>query len=483
MRHGGTIAMRSRAKNAILRPFGLRSDSLLMSRITSFLYTRRRSLIGLLVIPLVLVIGAVLAVVIVSPRLTPYLEGPDFRAELDKQTSKGLHFEGMYAPIRRTGFDTAQTDGFRAKAGIKAMKSLDASGVEAKFNPWGVLLRRWQLDYVRIKKGTVEIQTYEPKPDNKPPKPWYSIFLPSHVYLREVTCDDADVTWRIQEKPGGIFGTQLKILPYGRDFEYFAEGGVMRTGGITQELDVREIHMVITKQILELYAMNLAPRDRKSGSISVTGRMGMRDEKHIDMNLVFADLPIGQWLPADIRENARGTATGELHWTGDEQTLEASSGTGHVSISDGKLIELPAMEVIAAAAAKSSLKTIILNRANLAFRWKYPRIEIHEIEVSGDGKLSLLGSLEINQDSLSGTLDLGIAPEYLEWLPKASETIFTREADGLIWTKVQLSGTLQNPQEDLTPRLATALKRDPAAAAGMFLRGAGQWIENKLKGK
>jgi hypothetical protein len=211
--------------------------------------------------------------------------------------------------------------------------------------------------------------------------------------------------------------------------------------------------------------------------------MGMRDEKHIDMHLSFADMPIAPWLPVEIRAGARGNATGELHWTGEEQTLEASSGTGHISVSDGKLIELPAMEMIAAAAASNSLETIVLTRANLAFRWKYPDFEVYQLELSGDGKLAVSGSIELNKEALTGTLDFGIAPQYMDWLPKARESIFTREADGLIWTQVRLSGTLQNPTEDLTPRLAQALKQDPAAAAKMFLRGAGQWIENKLKGE
>src|SRR5205814_7831249 len=46
------------------------------------------------------------------------------------------------------------------------------------FNPWGVFLRRWQLDDVRIDSGEVEIQTYTPKPEPSPAKPWFHIFLP-----------------------------------------------------------------------------------------------------------------------------------------------------------------------------------------------------------------------------------------------------------------------------------------------------------------
>ena len=93
------------------------------------------------------------------------------------------------------------------------MTSLDASGVTAKFNPWGVFLRRWQLDEVHIGTGEVGIQTYEPKPEPSPSKPWYHIFLPDRVYLRRVWSEPADVTWRFREERAGFFQTYLLITP------------------------------------------------------------------------------------------------------------------------------------------------------------------------------------------------------------------------------------------------------------------------------
>ena len=44
------------------------------------------------------------AVALVNPQLTRYVESREFREELDKQTSKGLHFEGRYKAIRRRAF-------------------------------------------------------------------------------------------------------------------------------------------------------------------------------------------------------------------------------------------------------------------------------------------------------------------------------------------------------------------------------------------
>ena len=65
--------------------------------------SRNGRLIRTGVIGLVLIAG-VLAIALFNPRLTRYVENDAFRAELEKQTAKGLHFpSGKYGPIRRTG--------------------------------------------------------------------------------------------------------------------------------------------------------------------------------------------------------------------------------------------------------------------------------------------------------------------------------------------------------------------------------------------
>jgi hypothetical protein len=127
------------------------------------------------------------AIALVNPRLTRYVESDAFRAEMEKETAKGLHFPaGTYSPIRRTGFLSVESEGFRAENGRKALATLDAHRTTARFNPLGVFLRRWQLDQVHMDGREVGIQTHEPKPEPAPTKSWYHVFLPQRVYLGKV---------------------------------------------------------------------------------------------------------------------------------------------------------------------------------------------------------------------------------------------------------------------------------------------------------
>lgn len=424
-----------------------------------------------------LVAGAILGVTLLNRRLTAFVESEAFRRELDKQTSKGLHFQGHYDTIRRTGLLTVRTDGFTGKEGVKAIKTISTGEVDAKFNPSGIFLRRWQLDYIRIPAGKAEIQTYEPKPDNKPPKPWYSI-LPDHVYLKEVVCDATDVTWQLRGREAGFFQTRLLITPYGRDFEYRASGGVMKTG-MVPDLTLRQTHLVITKELLTLHELELAPSPKSDGRIRVKGQAGMRDDKRVSAEMKFSGVPVDPWVPKAWASLFQGVASGDVMWQGGDMTMETSSGQGAFRIEGGRVAGAPFLDEAAAVTGRKSMEEIKLSRCSLEFAWKYPRAEVKQIDIEAEGVFRLQGAVVIENKRLGGTLQFGATPKYLEWLPKA-ERVFARQRDGYLWTTVNLAGTLDEPKEDLSPRVAELLKKSPGAAIGIFIRRVGEWFGKAL---
>jgi hypothetical protein len=117
-------------------------------------------------------------VVFFSPLLTHCIESDGFRVAMENETVKGLHFpSGRYAPIRRSDSLTAQSENFQASNGERALKSLNAHGISARFNPWGMFLRQWRFSDVHVRSGDVEIQIYEANPEAIEPKPWFAIFF------------------------------------------------------------------------------------------------------------------------------------------------------------------------------------------------------------------------------------------------------------------------------------------------------------------
>ena len=412
--------------------------------------------------------------------LTRYVESDGFRQMVEKETAKGLHFPGgKYRPIRRTGLVTAESEGFEATNGKKAMRSIEAHNVAARFNPLGVLLRRWQLDLVRIRSGEVEIQIYEPRVEPAPAKPWFAIFLPNRVYLKRIETETANVTWRFRGERAGIFGTRLLITPRGRDFEYRATNGTLRSK-FFPDLDLRKVHLAITKKLLTLYEVDLAPPHGNSGSIHGEGESGIGDDRHIDLKVNFERVPIGEWLPSSWNGHFAGDAFGKVHWSGKNPKLESSAGEGSLNVGDGRIDDLPFLVKLAAITGEKSFEHLRLTDCAIEISWAYPKIDARKIALEESGKFRIDGAITIDGGRLNGTIELGLARKYLDWLPNADE-VFANERAGYLWTTVHLSGTVESPKEDLSPRIIDILKESPFAFLALLFRDLGAWLENALK--
>ncbi|HYJ05494.1 MAG TPA: hypothetical protein VEX43_10190 [Chthoniobacterales bacterium] len=431
-----------------------------------------------------IVIGGVailagVGIALVNPRITRYVESDAFRAELEKQTAKGLHFPAStYAPIRRTGFLSAASDGFRAQNGRKALVTIDAHGITARFNPLGVFLRRWQLDAVHIDGGEVAIQTYEPKPEPSPSKPWYHVFLPARVHLQRVWTEPADVTWKLRNEKGGFFGTRLLITPHGHDFEYRATGGTMK-GPLIPDLPLRRTHLLITKTLLTLYTLDLTTETQSDGFIQAEGTAGTREDKSVDFKVKFGKVPVREWLPGSWDDHVSGLAAGDVHWHGKNPKLEESQMQGSLRVEGGRVRRVPFLEKLASITGKKSIEQLELSECSAEVDWQSPKAEIKNIAIEDKGKFRIEGAVSIREKSLGGAIQLGVSRDYLEWLPQAEE-VFPREKGGYLWTTVQLSGTVDKPEQDLSPRIIDALKESPGAFLGLIFRQVGEWLKNAL---
>ncbi len=109
--------------------------------------------------------------------------------------------------------------------------------------------------------------------------------------------------------------------------------------------------------------------------------------------------------------------------------------------------------------------------------WEGPTVEIRNISVEDKGKFRIEGLVSVRNKSLGGAIQLGVAREYLEWLPQAEE-VFTKQRGGYLWTTVGLSGTIEEPQQDLSPRIIDGLKESPGAFLGLIFRQVGDWLKN-----
>ena len=90
--------------------------------------------------------------------------------------------------------------------------------------------------------------------------------------------------------------------------------------------------------------------------------------------------------------------------------------------------------------------------------------------------------VSVREKSLGGALQLGVAREFLEWLPRPEE-VFAKERGGYLWTTVHLSGTIEQPGQDLSPRIIEALKESPGDFLALVFRFLGDWLKSTFGGE
>ena len=420
-------------------------------------------------------------IVFFSPLVTHYIESDAFRVGMEKETADGLHFPiGHYSAIRRTSSLTAQAESFAASNGEQALKFVDARGITARFDPWGVLIRQWRFGDIHVESGEVEIQIYEANPEEVTSKPWFAVFLPNRVYLERIEAERADVTWRFRGERAGFFGTQLLITPHGRDFDYAATGGKLKMA-LLPELYLRRVDVLITKAALTLHNIDLAPDERSEGNIHGQGTAGIGKNRSIDFNANFDRVPIRAWLPDKWKEHLNGSAFGGVHWTGPTPKLEDSSGEGSLRLGDARADNLPFLEKLAELAHEKSFEHLELTDCSLNFTWRYPGIEIKDIALEAKGKFRVEGAISIDRRALRGAIQLGVARKHLDWLPNPEE-IFSRQQGGYLWTAVHLSGTIDQPEQDLSPRIIELFKESPGAYLQLLFRQFEGWLKETFGG-
>jgi hypothetical protein len=426
---------------------------------------------------LVVIVAATGAIVFFSPLVTHYIEGEAFRVAMENETANGLHFpSGRYSPIRRTSPLTAQAESFEAGNGERALKFVDAHGITARFDPWGVFIRQWRFNDIHVESGKVEIQIYEANPEEVAPKPWFAFFLPNRVYMKRIESEHANVTWQFRGKRAGFFGTHLLITPQGRDFDYAAIGGKLKMA-LLPDLYLRHANVLVTKTLVTINHVDLASDERSEGNIYGQGTAGIGKDRSTDFRANFERVSIRHWLPDKWKEHLSGSASGSVHWMGATPKLEDSSGEGSLRVRGGRADNLPFLEKLSDLTHEKSFEHLDLTDCSLNFTWRYPSIGIKDIALEEKGKFRVEGAIAIDRRALSGAIQLGVARKYLDWLPNPEEIFSPDKGRGYLWTTVHLSGTIDQPGQDLSPRIIELFKDSPGAYLQLLFRQFEDWLK------
>lgn len=394
-----------------------------------------------------------------------YRNSDAFRDFLATKVAEVLKAEAELASLRWEG-NSVFADGFRARGyEDAAIAELEIDGVRAVFG--GARDSAWQVPEAFANRMNLEFSprrlagrhtdsrpAVDPDAGGSEGGPgWLKPYLPTGFQIDVLKIDAANLSVKDADavESFALRSVRSEILPAaGSGWDIRGQGGDLF---ITGQPDLGIDRFRVRLRGPELF-INEAEIDAfESARISGTGSVAFADGTLLDLDLHLSNLDIKHVLGPQWQDKVRGTLGGDIELTGQVAGENGLRQQGTLNLKDGLLTDLPLLEKIADYSRSDRFRRLTLSHASGEFDRQGDRIVITELKVQSDGLSRLEGSLVIDGRALDGNLRLGITPGTLQWIPGAEQKVFVTAEDGFLWTPVRLTGTLDEPSEDLTSRL------------------------------
>lgn len=441
---------------------------------------------------------AVLAVVAWYQALA-YMQGESFRRTLEAHLAAqfGAQRVELRSPLSIDG-ERVSEDGFSAEQ-AGALRSLQAGRVSMEVERSALLSRLLNIRKVSVEEAEL---VFEPKNESpkmsgrkghaaaKPgraeaqaaEKPRRSFFSLQGWSVELMECKDTGLTYRRKGEDYSLQGCTVTTTPLkkggwqhsaenGRLHTPFAllHGASVRTATIQQDAD----GLSLTDCRIMLYP----------GEMRVRAHQDAATQKW-SANIALNKASVTSVLRGDWKRRVTGELFGKATLTGQQGALSAGEGT--LSLQEGVLEGLPFLSDLPGEGGYP-YRRLELDKAecrlsfpyaapehNIAEAWLFDNINIR----SKNGLLRVRGHVIVGTDgALGGTLTIGLPRAMVSALPMASalQGLFNAQGEeGYLWLNINLSGTLDEPEEDLSVRCAALMQSALPDAAGQAAATAEQ---------
>lgn len=445
---------------------------------------------------------AALAVVVAGLYIVAnrWLASDEFRAWASAEVSKALGVEGEFQPPRWSQ-STVYSEGFVGQGppdgGVSGIR---AEQVRAQFDPRGILQGVWRLDTLTVGRVTIDLGLRQPasagapqteRRDKETPavprrrRAWkISLpFVPKRFEMRQVKVESFDLRWPAGSNGiGSLAGTAVDAGSKGRTWEFLGQGGTLRYPGVP-DMSITGFNVRLDWPTLYVTSADVALKEGRQGAVSVSGEANCEGDRPVDLNVRVEGLPVDRFLTADWRARLEGRLSGTARFTGPTRRGDEFRADGELRVSDGRVSALPVLDEIASLTGTDAFRSFKLDRADAKVRWSGGKLVFEDIWIESHGLLRINGTVSDHGGQIEGALEVGTTEDRLKLIPGARRHVFTREADGYVWAQsgVRLSGTRDQIQEDLTPRLASGAVREVQENIGGAVRGMLDIIDKVLR--
>lgn len=350
------------------------------------------------------------------------VQSPAFKRMIEDATDKGLKLKGHYGPLKRDGTWTVITPSYESQGRPgEAIAYLNAQGISATFNPWGVFKNQWEVS--RIDLTTAQMGLRAPDDALKIPfpvgqRPWYAFIMPQRFVPVVTECPKTDLSFEFMGGESHVTGMKVQVFPYGaKDWRIVGEGGDLAMK-LLPPLIVKNLEFITSRTFLDFQNfLLLSPPDQGRGRVEGRARLGMHEDQSLKFSVRLSDLPISFALPGDLGQAISGTAQGWVTYHRLDKARTNESGSGQMVLKELKLENLPAQKSLAKFTGDPRFETISFETASLTFSLKDGAFRVPSLRLNAPGLLDMAGHVDSNPDKQIH-LDMDLLTFPLDrWLP------------------------------------------------------------------
>lgn len=390
-----------------------------------------------------------------------YLHSDGFRRLLSEEASRTLGISGSFSSFRWDGLQV-DTPSFEADGDGK-IRSISADNLHTEIGLSKVTRGIWQLRGSNVGRieATLDARGGAEAPPSPAPTPHApdseakkNGWLPSEVDVDGLTVQSMSVRALLDSGTASISNMRVQVSQTETKNAYRAtiDGG--RVALPWKMVPAVELDRVkLRYQDDQVFITDLTASVAGSGRLEADGEW-TRSGGSYALQGTLSDVPCAELLNADWAKRLTGkvNSTFTLTSRGGSPSLE-----GRLTIKDGVLTALPVLDSLAAYADTRRFRVLSLSDAETDWKWEKGVITLTHLVLATEGLIRLEGQLVIGKDGgLDGSFRLGLAPGTLANIPGAETDVFLPGEKGLLWAPLRITGTLDDPKEDLTDRLVAA---------------------------
>lgn len=406
------------------------------------------------------IVVVVLAVFwIISAKVNAFLRGEEFRRLISAKTGDVFHSEAEYSPLRWTGASVF-SDSFQAigKPG-SPVGSIQADQIRAAVNWRAVFGGAWRVDRIDILNLQGTFRAAGPKTSgeaaSRPPQiPIFAALLPRRFELGELVIAKARFDYGDSEgKPlVSLKDTAVKTRPSGVGWTIDGSGGTLFLPSVPP-LSVTNFRTRMQTGVF--FLTDAALRVGETGKITASGEFASQSRLHVQ----WERIDLKPFLNAEWKDRLSGSLAGEADATSEGGSLADASVTGTFRVTEGLMQHVSLLDEVAKFTSAPQFRRMPIQEFSGKFRWANRSLTLSDLVLESKGLLRVEGTCAISDTgAVDGQLRVGVTPQTLQWLPGSRERVFTVARNGYVWTDLRVGGTVHHPTEDLSSRLAGAMK-------------------------